>query len=600
MRLLVVLALALCAATGSARAYVDVTPTLARVTKDSQHIILVRVAAVDRPKQVIVYRKSADLKGRLPAEELRHQITDGFPPREPKRILDWAQPGQTAVCFFSGRICLVALGESWYECAALNGPWWTMTRERPELSLAYSGSADKLGEHVKAILAGRQTVITTVAHGANGRGAFFEVAMKASLRGRDCPLQRIRASLGMPDQVYLIGRDPRYFVGLGPAGIEDVPALIKAMSGADRPGRLEAANHLGLIGSAAKGAVPALAAALRDDDLLVRVRAAEALAKVDPGQSAALEALARGLRAGEAPVRRAAAEALAQIGPGAAQLVPALLPALADPQRDVRWAAAEALGEIGPAAQAAAAALTTLLKDAAMRCVAAEALGGIGANARSAVPALAEGLKNDDLRFRWAAARALALVGGDGAEAAVPALLEMMGREQRDYYNATLYLAALGPQAKAAIPTLTAKADELASMALWAIEPDKKFPWDLWYHADRDCDLWLFASYVRMMGPRGQSAAIALAGRCLAGRDADAPSWAYHLLREHRQPVLALLLDKLKGDDPAQRRRAARTLGRMGSSAQSAEAALSEAAKDPDPSVRSAAAQALKMIRPEI
>ena len=38
----------------------------------------------------------------------------------------------------------------------------------------------------------------------------------------------------------------------------------------------------------------------------------------------------------------------------------------------------------------------------------------------------------------------------------------------------------------------------------------------------------------------------------------------------------------------------------LGSSAQSAEAALGEAAKDPDTSVRSAAAQALKVIRPEM
>ena len=347
MRLLIVLALALCIAAGSARAYVDVTPTLARVIKDSQHISLVQVATMDRSKQAIIYRKSVDLKDHSPADDLRHHITDGFPPREPKRILDWAQPGQTAVCFFSGRICLVAMGESWYECAALNGPWWTMTRERPEMSLAYSGSADKLGEHVKAILAGRQTLITTVAHGANGWGAFFEVAMRPSLRGPDCPLQRIRASMDMPDQVFLIGRNPRYFVGLGPAGVEDVPALIKVMRGADRAGRLEASDHLGLLGPAAKEAAPALTGALRDGDPLVRVRAAEALAKVDPGQGVAMNALAKGLRASDAPVRRAAAEAMARIGPGAAQLVPALVPALADPQRDVRWAAVAAVGKLG-------------------------------------------------------------------------------------------------------------------------------------------------------------------------------------------------------------------------------------------------------------
>ena len=151
---------------GPIAAYIDTAPTLGRIIQESTSIVVLEVSQVSREKRVIVYRKVADLKGETPQNVFRHQITDGLHPREPKLVMDWAQPGRRAVCFISGPAALVCLGPYWYEAAAKGPPWWGMTRGRTELSLAYMGSADRLRQQVVDMLSGREVVITAVRHGA--------------------------------------------------------------------------------------------------------------------------------------------------------------------------------------------------------------------------------------------------------------------------------------------------------------------------------------------------------------------------------------------------------------------------------------------------
>ena len=55
-------------------------------------------------------------------------------------------------------------------------------------------------------------------------------------------------------------------------------------------------------------------------------------------------------------------------------------------------------------------------------------------------------------------------------------------------------------------------------------------PWQLGYHADRPCDLWLFADYIERMGARADGAAVALAEKIVKGKAGRVPSWGYHLL----------------------------------------------------------------------
>ena len=83
-------------------AYLEVSPivpTLGRVVNQSTRITVLQVDRVSREKQIIIYKKVADLKGKDSDELVKHKLTDGYHPREARTILDWAEPGALAVCF---------------------------------------------------------------------------------------------------------------------------------------------------------------------------------------------------------------------------------------------------------------------------------------------------------------------------------------------------------------------------------------------------------------------------------------------------------------------------------------------------------------------
>src|SRR5438552_17622075 len=72
-------------------AYIDASPTLGRVVKESTNIMVLRVEKVSKDKGVIIYTKVEDLKGKFPTDQIKHRITEGWHPGESKLILDWAE-----------------------------------------------------------------------------------------------------------------------------------------------------------------------------------------------------------------------------------------------------------------------------------------------------------------------------------------------------------------------------------------------------------------------------------------------------------------------------------------------------------------------------
>src|SRR5437763_10269604 len=133
----------LCGLARPAWGYIDASPTLGKVIKDSTNIVVLRVEKVSRGKRIIIYEKVADLKGRHPTDRVKHHITDGWHPGEAKLILDWAEPGKVAVCFHNGRVSETCIGSYWYECSAHQEPWWRMTGGQARLAYAYFGPAEK-------------------------------------------------------------------------------------------------------------------------------------------------------------------------------------------------------------------------------------------------------------------------------------------------------------------------------------------------------------------------------------------------------------------------------------------------------------------------
>lgn len=164
--------------------YVEAPYTLGQVITESSHVVLVEVSRVNKDKNLIVYKKVQDLKGKHPGDEIKHNIGKrGFHEREWKSIMAWAEVGKKAVFFHNGGASETCIGDYWYQCYA-EGEWWGLSHAEPFLLRTYCGDADKLSAAVANILKGQEVVISCMAD-----------ANKEQLHQRKGKLQRMKASL---------------------------------------------------------------------------------------------------------------------------------------------------------------------------------------------------------------------------------------------------------------------------------------------------------------------------------------------------------------------------------------------------------------------
>src|SRR2546423_12709606 len=90
----------LLAIVGRAAAYVEAPQSLGSVIQQSTNILVCVVEKVDKEKNLIVYRKVEDLKGKHPTDVVKHNIGKaGFHPREWQYAMEWAEVGKTAIFF---------------------------------------------------------------------------------------------------------------------------------------------------------------------------------------------------------------------------------------------------------------------------------------------------------------------------------------------------------------------------------------------------------------------------------------------------------------------------------------------------------------------
>lgn len=188
--------------------------------------------------------------------------------------------------------------------------------------------------------------------------------------------------------------------------------------------------------------------------------------------------LIQAAKAGSEADRVAAIDELAAKEDKAAPAVNELMALLSDPSAAVRAHAAHALGEIGAAAKPAAAALAGMVKDADehARRQAVKALTLIRPGPQVMIPLFIQLLEDPDPAVRQ---RLLNSVSEAGA-AAVPGLIEALKHEKAAYWSCVI-LRQMGPEAKAAIPALTAELKNSrievrreAALALGAMQADAK------------------------------------------------------------------------------------------------------------------------------
>ena len=172
----------------SALAYIEIAYTLGRVVQEATSISVLRIEKVDKEKNLILFRKVQDLKGTLPGETTKHNIgRAGFHEREWKAIMEWAEPGKTAVFFNNGGASETCIGNYWYQAYA-GGEWWNMSHGEPYLLRSYAGTPDKLIGIVQSMLAGQEVVVPCMVDGD-----------KMTLQLRTAKIQRMKASLKLQD-----------------------------------------------------------------------------------------------------------------------------------------------------------------------------------------------------------------------------------------------------------------------------------------------------------------------------------------------------------------------------------------------------------------
>ncbi len=187
--------------------YVEAPYTLGRVLHEATNILVMRVEQVDRERNIIVYRKVEDLKGKHPTEVIRHNIgRGGFHPREWQFIMEWAAPGKVAVFFHNGGASETCIDMYWYQCYG-GGENWSMSHGEPFLLRSYAGRADRLIPLVRAMLAGQEVIAPCMVDGD-----------KNALHLRTARIMRMKASLKLLD--YNPQRD---FAGWG--GVEEIRPL---------------------------------------------------------------------------------------------------------------------------------------------------------------------------------------------------------------------------------------------------------------------------------------------------------------------------------------------------------------------------------------
>jgi hypothetical protein len=173
--------------------------TLGEFCKEAPTIVLVEVERVNKEKNLIVYKKVRDLKGKHPAELIKHNIgRRGYHEREWKGVMAWAEVGKQALFFHNGQGSETCIDNYWYQCFQ-EGDWWGMSHAEPYLLRTYCGSARSLAGALPRLLQGQDVVVTCLADGD-----------KEQLQLRKGKLQRIKAGAGRLD--YNIKRD---FVGWG-------------------------------------------------------------------------------------------------------------------------------------------------------------------------------------------------------------------------------------------------------------------------------------------------------------------------------------------------------------------------------------------------
>jgi serine/threonine protein kinase/HEAT repeat protein len=294
--------------------------------------------------------------------------------------------------------------------------------------------------------------------------------------------------------------------GIGAAA---VPELAKLLDDPDLTMKDRAIRILGCIGPQAKDAVPELMKALAEaKNPEERRKILLALRNIGPEAGQAAFHIMMLAKECDNSTYEACIAALGALG-NAREVVPFLIDELKKGSRPT-YPVILALGTFGTDARAAIPLLKGMLEDSTKDPQEGVVVGALRRIGPEAFPVLQEALKSPRLGVRVVAASAL-IQANDHVEEAIQVLIAEV--QQFQSVEAMNALSALGPQAKAAVPTLVTVMNRgdvyfrlHAASALW--------------HIDRKFDLTVLEAGLRSQYPETRKASVEILG--MVGPDASA------------------------------------------------------------------------------
>jgi hypothetical protein len=241
-----------------------------------------------------------------------------------------------------------------------------------------------------------------------------------------------------------------------PKAKELIPTVLPFLVGDDADYHHHAMPILVAIGA---DAVPALIEKLGENNFKQRDRVMITLRTIGPGASAAVPTFITILNGNDRALATLAAESLPFFGPGGKSALPHLLAALKVDDANHRLVCANSIAQLdsNQASQTVASLVELLQSKNTYRDRALALLGSFGTRAQAAAPALLDLLKTEELPMRVRIAGVLHRIEPTKIDAVLPTLIEAIQAQQapRGMQTSALHLlAAIGPQAKDAVPAL--------------------------------------------------------------------------------------------------------------------------------------------------
>jgi len=260
--------------------------------------------------------------------------------------------------------------------------------------------------------------------------------------------------------------------GVATAQAQVVDAQVKVLTEQTGAARLAAIDALADHGAASAPATEALAKLLADPDEATRIHAAKALGAIGPGAAGAVEALTSALDTATPKTKLYAIYALGRIGEKAQNAFPKVAEQLKSEDAQTRREAVKAFRQMKLPLETTVPVLLKVLESAKSTEEVMPALHAMSEIGKPGVPRLVEAMQKFPTARFWIC-RILADIGPD-ADAAVPAVTEVLGDEKTDVRReAVLCLGHIGKPAASAAPQLVKllgdKDAGIRAASIWAL-----------------------------------------------------------------------------------------------------------------------------------